>query len=160
MWTKNILELWDIEHHGKTGSLVRFGGAIVLGKLPVPGHLTNLDDSRARAYCACSGCGWGWFGHFSLFFLPLSGRWPDKDWNTVSNQNNQRTNQPWLLKEILRFRDFVWKSIISNRLSKCAHWAGFLLATLFSYSFRAFLAFKKISASWYNIMVWLISWAE
>ena len=35
---------------------------MVLGKLPVPGRSTNLDDSRARAYCACSGC--GLFGHF------------------------------------------------------------------------------------------------
>ena len=58
------------------------GGAMVLGKLPVPGHPTNLDNSRA--YCACSRCGWGLFGHFlssiiSLFFLPLSGRRPDID---------------------------------------------------------------------------------
>ena len=40
------------------------GGAMVLGKLPVPGRPTNLDHSRARAYCACSRCGWGMFGHF------------------------------------------------------------------------------------------------
>ena len=38
----------------------------------------NLDDSRARAYCACSRCGWDLFGHFyshlslfSSFSLPL-----------------------------------------------------------------------------------------
>ena len=37
---------------------------MVLGKLPVPGRPTNLDRSRARVYCACSGCGWGLFGHF------------------------------------------------------------------------------------------------
>ena len=30
---------------------------------------TNLDNSRARAYCACSRCGWGLFGHF---YSPLS----------------------------------------------------------------------------------------
>ena len=53
------------------------GGAMVLGKLLVPGRPTNLDHRRARAYCACSGCGWGLFGHFflspiiSLSFLPL-----------------------------------------------------------------------------------------
>ena len=54
------------------------GGAKVLGKLPVPWRLTNLDYSRERAYCACSRCGWGLFGHFfsqlSLLFsfsLPL-----------------------------------------------------------------------------------------
>ena len=51
------------------------GGAMVLGKLPV--RPTNLDKSRARAYCACSRCGWGWFGHFfsrlsSLFSFSLS----------------------------------------------------------------------------------------
>ena len=32
---------------------------MVLGKLPVPGRLTTLDYGRARAYCACSRCGWG-----------------------------------------------------------------------------------------------------
>ena len=55
---------------------------MVLGKLPVPRRLTNLDDSRASAYCACSGYGWGGFDIFlssiiSLFFLPLSGRRSD-----------------------------------------------------------------------------------
>ena len=35
------------------------GGAMVLGKFPVLGRPTNLDYSRARAYCACSRCGWG-----------------------------------------------------------------------------------------------------
>ena len=37
---------------------------MVLGKLPVPGRITNLDYSRERAYCAYSTCGWGLFGHF------------------------------------------------------------------------------------------------
>ena len=41
------------------------GGAMVLGKLPVPGRPTNLDNSGARAYCKrCSRCGRGLFGHF------------------------------------------------------------------------------------------------
>ena len=35
------------------------GGAMVLGKLPETGRPTNLDDGRARAYCACG----EWFGH-------------------------------------------------------------------------------------------------
>ena len=53
------------------------GGGKVLGKLPVPGRPTNLDYSRARAYCACSRCGgvvWTFFSHLSLlssFFLSL-----------------------------------------------------------------------------------------
>ena len=51
---------------------------MVFGKLPMPGRPTNLDDSRARAYCACNRCGWGCFAIFTLLlsfllFLPLSG---------------------------------------------------------------------------------------
>ena len=35
------------------------GGRVVmvLGKLPVPGRPTNLNKSRARAYCAFNRCG-------------------------------------------------------------------------------------------------------
>ena len=28
------------------------------------GRPASLDKSRARAYCSCSRCGWGLFGHF------------------------------------------------------------------------------------------------
>ena len=55
---------------------------MVPGKLPVPGRPTNLDNNGARAYCACSRCGWALFGHFftssiiSVFFLPLFGERP------------------------------------------------------------------------------------
>ena len=28
---------------------------MVLDKVPVPGRLTNLDESRTRVFCACSG---------------------------------------------------------------------------------------------------------
>ena len=58
------------------------GSAMMLGKLPVPGRPVNLDFSRTRTSYSCSRCGWGLFGHFfhssriSVFFLPLSGRWP------------------------------------------------------------------------------------
>ena len=61
----------------RSGAIVRFsdsssfehisgwsGGAKALGKLSVPGRPTYLDYGRARAYCACSRCGWGLFGHF------------------------------------------------------------------------------------------------
>ena len=41
---------------------------MVLGKLLVPGRPTNLDESRARAYCACSRRGWGLFVLFSLVY--------------------------------------------------------------------------------------------
>ena len=50
------------------------GGAMVLGKLSVPRRPTNLDNSRARAYFACSRCGWGCLDIFikkaSLRLLP------------------------------------------------------------------------------------------
>ena len=58
-------------------------GVMVLGKLPFLGRPSNLDNSRTRAYCACSRCGWGCLDIFfssilSLFFLPLSGRRQDQ----------------------------------------------------------------------------------
>ena len=37
---------------------------MVLDKLLVPGRPTNLDNSGAKAYCTCSRCGRGLFGHF------------------------------------------------------------------------------------------------
>ena len=46
------------------------GSAMVLGKLLVPGPPTNLDKSRARAYCAYSRCGGG--GLFGQFYCRLS----------------------------------------------------------------------------------------
>ena len=53
-------------------------------KQPTNQNPTSLEESRARAYCACSRCGRGRFGlffsHLSfLFFLPLSGRRPNID---------------------------------------------------------------------------------
>ena len=54
---------------------------MVLGKLPVPGRPTYLDYSRARAYCACSRCGLGLFGHFFSLY-PFSARSPSL-WETA-----------------------------------------------------------------------------
>ena len=56
---------------------------MVLGKFSVPGRPTYLDESRTRAYCACSRCG-GVLDIFlssiiSLFSFPLFGRRPDID---------------------------------------------------------------------------------
>ena len=42
---------------------------MVLGKLPVVGRPTDLDKSRARAFYACSKCGWGCLDIFSLIYL-------------------------------------------------------------------------------------------
>ena len=41
----------------------------MLSKLSVLGCPTYLNNGRAKAYCACSRCGWGLFGHFSLIYL-------------------------------------------------------------------------------------------
>ena len=40
----------------------------MLGKLSVSGRPTSFDDSRARACCACSWCGWGCFDIFTLIY--------------------------------------------------------------------------------------------
>ena len=45
---------------------------MVLGKLPVPGRPTNLDDSKARTYCACSRFEWGCLDIFTLNYLSSS----------------------------------------------------------------------------------------
>ena len=45
---------------------------MVLGKLLVPGRPTNMDFSRARAFCARRRCGWGLFGHFFSHLSNLS----------------------------------------------------------------------------------------
>ena len=76
------------------------GGAMGLGKLPGLGRPTNLDFGRARAYCACSRCGWGLFRYcFCLFFLPLSGRRPGIDWNTVSKgRKTHRRRRRWMAR--------------------------------------------------------------
>ena len=37
---------------------------MVLGRLPVPGRPTNLDYSRAWAYCHGNSCGRGLLGYF------------------------------------------------------------------------------------------------
>ena len=48
-------EIWDLIESVSEGFLTYSSSA---------GTSYNLDDSRARAYCACSRCGWGLFGHF------------------------------------------------------------------------------------------------
>ena len=77
------------------------GGAKVLGKLSVPWRPTSLDDSRARACCTCSRCGWGLFGHFfshlsflSSFSLSLG---DGPIWTEILSQRAVKpktTNQP------------------------------------------------------------------
>ena len=41
----------------------------MLGKLSVPGRPISLDDSRARAYCACNRCGGVCLNIFTLNYL-------------------------------------------------------------------------------------------
>ena len=71
---------WTNRHYRIEDNEGWSGGAMVLGKPPVLGRPTNLDYSRARAYCAYSRCGLGLFGHFfshlsflSSFSLSLGG---------------------------------------------------------------------------------------
>ena len=73
---------------------------MVLGKLPVPGRPTYLDWSRARAYCACSRCGWGVVWTFvlssiiPLFFLPPLGEGPILTEILSQRAAKSKTNQP------------------------------------------------------------------
>ena len=73
---------------------------MVLGKLSRPGRPTNLDNSMARASCACSRCGWGLFGHFDsplsfLFSFSLSLRDGPIYTEIVSQRAvKPKTNQP------------------------------------------------------------------
>ena len=87
----------------------------MLGKLHVPGRPTNMDYSRARAYCACSGCGWRLFGHFYsrlsfLFSFSLSlGDGPIKTENLSQRAVKPKTtNQPtYLIRYLLRQFDYI-----------------------------------------------------
>ena len=63
----------------------------MLSKLSVPGRPTSLDDSRARAYCACSGCGWGLFGFF--FSYPFSSLSPSL-WETARYRLKYSLKEP------------------------------------------------------------------
>ena len=60
------------------------GGAMVLGKLPVPGRPTILITVGQGPTALAAGAGWVVWTFFpssviSLFLLPLSGRRPDID---------------------------------------------------------------------------------
>ena len=72
---------------------------MVLGKHPVPGRPTYLNDSRARAYCLAIGAGGGCLDIFlssivSFFCPPLSRGRPDIDCNIVSKGRKGQINQP------------------------------------------------------------------
>ena len=65
-------------------SLGQSGGAMVLGKLPVPGVLLIWIRVGQGPTALAVGAGGGCLDIFSLsvislFCLPLSGRWPDID---------------------------------------------------------------------------------
>ena len=54
---------------------------MVLGKLPMPGSPSNLDYSRARAYCASSRCGLG--GVWTFFFSSIISLLSPTLWETA-----------------------------------------------------------------------------
>ena len=95
---------------------------MALGKLPVPGRPTNLGKNRARAYCACSRCGWGFWTFFSrlsfLFSFSLS------LWGTAQYRlkyclkgplsPKQPTNQPSLVQWIIMYQSLITKSALQG----------------------------------------------
>ena len=97
---------------------------MVLGKLPVPGRPTNLANSRARAYCARSRCGWGLCGH--LFLSPVNSLLSPSLWETARYKlkychkeplnPKQPTNQPKNLfskkANILKGKSSAWSRFV------------------------------------------------
>ena len=78
----------------------------MLGKLLVPDRPTDLDYSRARAYCACGRCGWGlfelFFSHLSLLFSFSLSLGDGPIWTEILPQRAVKpktTNQPKLLSK-------------------------------------------------------------
>ena len=68
------------------------GGAMVLGeKNSSP---TNLDSSKARAFCTCSRCGWGLFGHFFSLLAFLSPPHAPPLWATARYRLKYRLKGP------------------------------------------------------------------
>ena len=78
---------------------VKSGWCDGAGKTSSAGASYNLDYSRARAYCTCSRCGWGLFGHLlssilSFLFLPGMARYRLKYCLKGPVNPKQPTNQP------------------------------------------------------------------
>ena len=48
-----------VNDDAQNGDDTGLSGGRVVRHFPVLGRPTNLDYSRARAYCTCSRCGWG-----------------------------------------------------------------------------------------------------
>ena len=94
----------------------------MLGKLSVLGRPTSLDDSRARAYRACSRCGWGVFGHFFshisfLFSFSLSlGDGPI--WTGILSQRAVKPKTTNQLRQAVMFVYIYGTTGISCRLTE------------------------------------------
>ena len=86
---------------------------MVLGKLPVPGRPINLDQSRARAYCACSRCGlgivWTFFSRLSFLFSFSHSLGDDPIKPEILSQRAVKpktTNQPILIRSMVFIKPF------------------------------------------------------
>ena len=65
-------EIWDLIESVSEGFLTYSSSA---------GASYNIDNRRGKAYCVCSRCGWGLFGHFTLIY-PFSSLSPSL-WETA-----------------------------------------------------------------------------
>ena len=82
------------------------GRAMAPGSFQCRGIFLILDISRTWAYCACSRCGRGLFGHFSLSYLMIT------TYNTAVTDaaseilgKGRRRKKPWVTKDVLDLCD-------------------------------------------------------
>ena len=83
----------------------------------IGGRPTNLDNSRARAYCVCSRCGWGcldiFFSRLSFlfsFFLSLGwmdgwmGEWMTRDFTSISAEFHLYQDAGWVMDGCVQWK--------------------------------------------------------
>ena len=89
---------------------------MALGKLLVPGRPINLDLNRARAYGACSRCGWGFRALSRVSQGPKTGPIPNCNFFKIiqNSQIFQLTPAIFILKCPISFTIFAKKAPSQN----------------------------------------------
>ena len=94
---------------------------MVLGNLPVPGRPTNIDYNRARAYWACSRCGWGGKDIFTLIYPFSSFSLSSGDGPIWTQILSQRAVKPKTTNQHLNFNRIMPFEILSLKIVSTCH---------------------------------------